>query len=204
MNNLEKFIINPTNEFHVLRHFKYVDSSYKKSLIDKPYWYYDYAQKKFIASTISQVDIENALTTISTKFDKDVVGIETPKKLLEIIRNKFQELLMENKIRWIDNLESKATSFTLDYQFEVGQINCINKDTISEKDRVQIKPALRSKCIGEDAVVVNTVSSIELASTKTIFVQIIETQQLPFYMITAFPDCSLSDNIPDENLVFVV
>ncbi|MBT89581.1 MAG: hypothetical protein CMN79_03715 [Spirochaetales bacterium] len=34
MNNLKKFIINPTNEFHILRHFQYVDDSYKKLLSD--------------------------------------------------------------------------------------------------------------------------------------------------------------------------
>ncbi len=204
MNNLEKFIINPTNEFHALRHFKYVNDSYKKTLIGQPYWYYDYSQKKFVSSKISQVDIENALKTIGTKFEKNIIGIESPKKLLEIIKNRFQELLSGNKICWIDNTEYKTAIFTFDYQSSVGLMNCLNRDTISEKDKARIKSVLRSNCAGENAVIVNTISDIELSSTKSIHVEIVETKQLPFYIITAFPDCSLSDDISDENLVFVV
>jgi hypothetical protein len=204
MNNLEKFIINPTNEFHVLRHFKYVHDSYKKTLFRQPYWYYDYSQKKFVSSTISQIDIENALKTIGTKFEKNITGVESPKKLLEIIKNRFQELLLDNKICWIDNIEYKIATFTIDCQFSVGQMNCLNKDNILEKDKARIKSVLRSKCAGENAVIVNTISKIELSSTKLIHVEIVETKQLPFYTITAYPDCSLSDDLPDENLVFVV
>ncbi|OGY88197.1 MAG: hypothetical protein A2233_04840 [Candidatus Kerfeldbacteria bacterium RIFOXYA2_FULL_38_24] len=204
MNKLEKFIINPTNEFHILRHFRYVDDYYKKTLIGQLYWFYDYGQKKFVSSKISQIDIENALKTIGTKFEKNIIGIESPKKPLEIIKNRFQELLSNNKIYWIDNLEYKTIAFTFDYQFFVGQMNCLNKDSILERDKNRIKPVLKSKCAGENAVIVNTISDIELSSTKSIHVEIVETKQLPFYTITAFPDCSLSDDIPDENIVFVV
>ena len=79
MNNLEKFIINPTNEFHVLRHFRYVDDSYKKTLIGQPYWYYNYSLKKFVSSKISQVDVENALKTIGTKFEKILLALNPQK-----------------------------------------------------------------------------------------------------------------------------
>jgi hypothetical protein len=204
MNNLGKFVINPTNEFHILRHFKYADDSYKKTLIGQPYWYYDYGKKKFISSKISQIDIENALKTIGAKFEKDIIGIESPKKLLEIIKDRFQELIVNNKICWIDSLEYKTTAFTFDYQFSVGQMNCLNRDSISEKDKARIKRVSRSKCAGENAVVVNTISDIKSSSTKSIHAEIVETKQLPFCTITAFPYCSLSDEIPDENLVFVV
>ncbi len=83
-------------------------------------------------------------------------------------------------------------------------MTCLNRDSISERDKYRIKSVLRSKCAGENTVTVNTISDIELASTKSIRVEIVETKQLPFYTITAFPDCSLSDDIPDENIVFVV
>jgi|GEM_PF-3324879 len=204
MNNLKKFIINPTNEFHILRHFKYIDDSYKKTLIGQPYWYYDYSQKKFISSNISQIDIENALKTIGTKFENNIIGIESPVKLLEIIKNRFHKLLSDNQISWIDNLEYRMTTFTFDYEFSVGRMNCLSRNTISKKDKERIKSVLRSKCTGESAVNVNTISDVELSSTKSIYVEIVETKQLPFYTITAFPDCSLSDDILDENLVFVV
>ncbi len=204
MNNLENSIINPTNEFHILRHFKYVDDFYKETLIGQPYWYYDYSKKKFVFSKISEVDIEYALKTIGTKFEKDINGIESPKKLLEIIEKRFQELSSDNNICWIDNIEHKTATFTFDYQFSVGQMNCIDRDDIPEKDKARIKSVMRSKCAGENAVIVNTVSGIELSSTKSIHVEIVETKQLPFYTITAFPNCSLPDDITDENLIFVV
>ena len=204
MNNLKKYIINPTNEFHVLRHFKYVDDSYKETLINQPYWYYNYDQKKFISSRISQIDIESALKIISTKFDKNTTGIENPRKLLKIIKHEFQKLLSTNKIYWIDNLENKVTTFTFDHKFSVGQMNCLAIDNISEKDKERIKRVSRSDCIGEDTITVNTISGIELFSTKTIRVEIVESKQLSFYTITAFPDCSISDNLSDNELVFVV
>jgi len=204
MNNLEKSIINPTNEFHILRHFKYVDDSYKETLIGQPYWYYDYSQKKFVFSKISEVDIEYALKTIGTKFEKGINGIESPKKLLEIIEERFQELSSDNNISWIDNITHKTAIFTFDYKLPVGKMNCLDRATIPEKDKARIKSVLRSKCTGENAVIVNLISDIELPSTKSIHVEIVETKQLPFYTITAFPDCSLPDDISDENLIFVV
>ena len=204
MNNSKKYIINPTNEFHILRHFKFVDDLYKETLIDHPYWYYDYSQKKFVSSKISQIDIESALTTIGTKFEKNITGIENPKKLLEIIKRKFQELLLANKIRWIDNLENRVATFTFDYIFHVGQMNCLPINNIREKDRERIKRISRSNCIGEKSIVVNTISEIELSSTKTIRVEIVDTKQLQFYTITAFPNCLISDNLSDDELVFVV
>lgn len=204
MNDLEKYIINPTNEFHVLRHFKYVDDSYKETLIGQPYWYYDYSQKKFVFSKISEFDIENALKTIGTKFEKCISGIESPKKLLEIIKNRFQELIFDNNICWIDNTEYKTTKFTFDYKLPVGEMNCLDRNTIAENDKVRIQSVLRSKCAGEKTVVVNSITDIELLPTKSIHVEIVETKQFPFYIITAFPNCSLPDDILDEDIIFVV
>lgn len=203
MNNLNKFTINPTNEFHVLRHFKFVENQYKETLIDQPYWYYDNTQKKFLYSKISKTDIENALKTIGTKFEKNIASIENPKKLLEVIRQKFQELKLANKIRWIDNAENKTTMFSFDYILPVGQMSCLSIDNISKKDKERIKQVFRSKCAGENKVIINTISGMKLSFTKTISVEMVETKQLPFYAITAYPDCQI-DDISDDKLVFVV
>lgn len=203
MNNLEKFAINPTNEFHILRHFKFVKNQYKKTLINQPYWYFDDTQKKFLCSRISKIDIENALKTIGTKFEKNIAGIENPKKLLGIIEQKFQELKLANKIRWIDNADNKTTIFAFDYILPVGQMSCLSIDNISKKDKVRIKRVLRSKCAGENEVIVNTISDTELSFTKTISAEMFKTKQLPFYVVTAYPDCQI-DDISDDKLVFVV
>jgi len=204
MNDLEKFIINSTNEFHLLRHYKFVDAAYEETLIDKPYWHFDHSQKQFVYSKILIADIEKALQTIGTKFDENIKGIENPKKLLEIIRNKFQELHSTDKIIWSDFLGFKTTTFAFDYKSTVGRKNCLNIDDIPNKEKSLIKQVPRSQCVGEDKIIINTISGIELSSTKAIRVKIVDTTQLPFFMVTAFPDCSLPDDLPDEKLVFVI
>lgn len=204
MKTINKFTINPTNEFHILRHYKYVDELYKKTLIGQPYWYYDHIQKKFLYSKITQTDIENALQTIGTKFDKDVRGIENPRKLLRLIKSSFQELSSLNKIDWNKNLGYKSTTFAIDYQSPVGQMNCLNLDDVSNIDRSRIRRIFRSKCSGENKIFVNTISNTKLSSTNTIHVEIVDTIQIPFFFITSFPDCAHVNDLPEEKLVFVI
>lgn len=206
MSNLEKFAINPTNEFHVLRHFEGVDEIYKKTLIGEDYWYYDYSQKKYLPSIISESDIECALKTTGTKFYKNIPGIENPKKLPELIKEKFAELDSKDEIHWTSENENRRTAFGFQYNAVVGEMNCLLIDNLTEKDRKNIKYVLRSNCIGEDNIMVQTVSGVELLSTNKIYVDIFETSQLPFYAITSFPDCSETINLftDDDNLVFVV
>ncbi|EKE21959.1 MAG: hypothetical protein ACD_7C00086G0011 [uncultured bacterium] len=206
MNKLEKLaIINPTNEFHILRHFAFVKDTYKKSLINKHYWYWDYSQEKFIAAYISPDDIKYALETIGTKFYKNIVGIENPRKLLKLIKEKFRELDLKNEIRWVDEEERSLTSFSFEYDCPVGDMNCISIDKLSVEDRKRTKAALRSKCVGEDNIMINIVSEIELQSTRMICVEIVETKQLPFFAITAFPACSVNNNSAgDDDIVFMI
>jgi len=204
MNNPGKLIINPTNEFHVLRHFKFVDDLYKQTLLNKLYWYYDYNQKQFVSSKITKTDIENALQTIGTKFDKNITGIENPKELLEVIKDEFKNLILTNKINWVDNFEYKTFTFSFNYKLPVGQQNCLPINSITEQDRIRIRPALRSNCLGEDGVKVNAISRIELQFTNAICVEIIETKQFDFYTITAYPDCLVSPDLSLNELVFVV
>ncbi|MDP1760442.1 MAG: hypothetical protein Q8L01_03305 [Candidatus Woesebacteria bacterium] len=208
MDNLKKFIINSTNEFHILRHYKFVDNSYKETLISKPYWYYDYSQKKYISSNISKNDVECALETIGTKFYENIKGIENPKKLLELIEKEFIKLISKDKIHWTLGGENKVTKFSINFDSAVGMINVLSINSLSNNDKKNIKSIPRSKCTGENNVIVNTISGIELGYTNMIYVEIIETTQLPFYIMTAFPDCSSLDSsindISDDDLVFIV
>lgn len=208
MDNLEKFVINPTNEFHILRHFESVDNSYKKSLLNKPYWYYDYFQKEFISSHISNDDIEFALETIGTKFYSNIPEISNSKKLLELIREKLVELNIDNKICWVSDGKNKRFNFTFEYPAAVGGINVLAMSSLNSDNRKNIKTVARSKCKGENMIEVNTISEIELPSTNKIRVEVLETTQLPFYFVTAFPDCSsysnTINNLQDEDIVFVV
>ncbi|EKE11787.1 MAG: hypothetical protein ACD_15C00026G0006 [uncultured bacterium] len=203
MDIIDKFQINPTNEFHILRHFEFVDDAYKKTLIGKPYWYYDYSKKKFIASHISKNDVEHALETIGTKFYKNIPGIENPKKILELIREKFMTFNLNNEAHWTAEKEDKHFVFTFEYDFAVGDKNVVSIKSLADDDKKNVKKVFRSKCAGESNIAVNTVSGIELQSANMIYVEIFETKQLPFFVITSFPDC-LASAIPDDELVFVV
>ncbi|HCU01478.1 TPA: hypothetical protein DIC62_01605 [Candidatus Nomurabacteria bacterium] len=200
---MDKFAINPTNEFHILRHFEFVEDEYKKSLTGKLCRYWDYSQEKYIDSYISQDDIECALETIGTKFFKNIEGIENPKKLLELIKEKFTGLNVKNELRWIADKERRLTNFSFEYDCPVGDMNCLSIDKLSDEEQKNIKSVLRSKCVGENNIVVNITSGIELQSTMTIYVEIVETKQLPFFAITAFPDCSANNN-SDDDIVFII
>ena len=204
MKALDRFAINSTNEFHILRHFEFVDDFYKASLINKHYWFYDYLQKKYVSSHISRDDIEYALETIGTKFDKNITGIENPKKLLELIREKYTELIASNKVDWIPENERKLFVFTFEYNFTVGKMNCLSMVNLSAGDKKNIKPTPRSRCIGESDVIVNTITGIKLQATKMIYVEIVELEQLSFFAITSFPDCSANNIPPNDEIVFAL
>lgn len=191
--------INPTNEFHVLRHFSHVDDAYKETLIGESYRYYDYARKKYRESVITEADIENALETIGTKFFEDVAGIENPRKLLELVGEKFPVSDGEDKMEWTADGEGKTASFSFAYGASVGLINALPKQAFSADE---IKRVKRSRCPGEDDVWVETVSGTELKPTDKIHVEITDTPLLPFCAVTAFPDCAVDDP-EDDGIVFV-
>lgn len=204
MNILDKFEINSTNEFHILRHFEFVDDAYKKTLINKPYWYYDYSQKKYVSSYISQNDIECALETIGTKFYKNIFGIENPKKLLELIKEKFSGLVSRNEVGWNIENEKKVCAFSFEYDATVGKMNCLAINKLTEDEKKKVKVVARSKCAGENNIVVNIISGADVVDTSMIYVEIVEIEQLPFFVITAFPDCSANSISSDDDVVFVV
>ena len=201
---LEKLAINPTNEFHILRHFESVDNSYKETLLGMQYWYYGYEQKKFISSYITKEEILYATKTIGTKFYNNITEINNPKKLLDLIKEKYIELNSKKEIYWRMENERMVADFSINYRQPIGEMNCLSINKIGNKDKGSIKSVFRSKCAGENNVNVNTISGIKLSTTNVIYVEIVEVKQLPFFVITAFPDCSANNNSPDDAIVFVV
>ncbi len=196
-------IINPTNEFHLLRHFSSVDNSYKKTLENKPYWYYDYPQQTFLESTIATDEIEHALSTLGTKFSSNISGIENPNKLLCLIYTKILEAERNNQLSWIQGEKRDTASFVIDYPSEVGMMNAFPKKSLNPVALERVKNVPRSKCQGENEEMVDTISGIELRPTNMIYVEVVKMDQLPFYAITAFPDCS-ANNLSDDEIVFVI
>lgn len=192
LDDLDKFEINPTNEFHVLRHFSSVDSEYSKTLIGQEYFYYDYAKKQFVKSIISQKDIQSALQTMGTKFFQNIKGIENPKKLLNFIKEKLK-LEIENKnISWTLQEKNKTASFTIRYNKKIGDKNLIPISDLSIQEKTRIKTMPRSEHKGEESLLINTITGVKIQSVDIIAVEIVQTDEFPFYFITSYPKSNQS------------
>jgi len=135
LNDLYKVEINATNEFHILRHFSYVDPEYSKSLIGKNYFYYDYAKNKFVKSIISSEDVQYALNTKGTKFFENIKGIENPKKLLSLIKEKLKLKIESGSISWIPQEKNRIATFSIQYNEKVGEENLIPISSLVSKKK---------------------------------------------------------------------
>jgi hypothetical protein len=125
------------------------------------------------------------------------------KKLLHVIQEKFLEMIQKDEITWIKGEKRKITSFQIEYFSNVGLMNVVSKKSLNEENGEKIKKIHRSQCLGESDILVDIISGIELLPTKIIYVEIIETKEFPFCVVTAFPNC-LADNLLDDEIVFVV
>ena len=190
----EKPYINPSNEFHILRHFTHVSEEYKIHLIGKEYWYYDYSEEKYMLWIITKEDIGNALATIGTKFQRDIPWIDSPKEILDIIYKRIVSFIPEEE----------QFSYTFEYTVPIWYINCIDRKNLSEEEKMTIKRVRRGNCKWENWIQVNTLSGKQQVMTNSIYVSIIQVENVPFPLVTAFPYCNLDDSIPDEDLVFLV
>jgi len=194
----------PTNQYHLLRHYKNVSDKYTNLLIGKPCFYYDYTVQDFKNSTISTQDIHHALQTIGTKFAQDIPGIETPKKLLEIIESHFKNLQENQQITWQQEQDYQCTSFIFEYSHPVGNINCLAIESLTMQQKARIKQVTRSQCKGESTVLVNTIQDIPTKTTNKICVQITMSNESPFLFISAYPCCDLPSGLSLSELVFVI
>ena len=210
LSDLDKVEINPTNEFHILRHFSFVDPKYSKTLIGQKYFYYDYAKNKFVKSIISSEDIDFALQTIGTKFFSNINGIEDPKKLLKFIKEKLKPEIENKNIIWTLQGKNKTANFTIRYNKKIGDKNLIPISDLSIQDQKRIRQVPRSKHKGEESLLINTVTDVKMQSVDIISVEIVENNEFPFYFITAYPKSNQSGTEPDDkqnfwdNYVFVI
>ena len=188
MKNIE---INPTTEFHILRHFLKVSQEYKDSLIGKDHFYFDYSANTFKSSTISEEDVNSALVSFGGKFLEDLTGISSPTDILQLCKVEFN-------LRYPDRISSSETkhyNFEVTYSDNLGLQNFleISKLTLEEKSKIQKIP--RSKLVGEGSIIVNVLDSDRLLnSTKIIAVEVVDTPELPFLWVTAHPVNHLNIN----------
>jgi len=183
---MNKFQINITNQYHILRHFNYVDNQYIKNLIGKEYYYYSHNLQSFRGAEIDLKSIEDALKTKGSKFLKNIKLLETPRKLLILIKNEW-DLLREKEITWQTNSLGRSFSFIINYSEAVGYKDLISIEDLTSAERKRINTFPRSNHEGEKSVLIKTISGVEKKLINTIEVGILDTMELPFYLITAYP-----------------
>lgn len=201
---MNKIIINPTTEFHVLRHFSQASAEYTQTLINQEYYYWDYQNQLMKKSIISHQDIEYALDTYGSKFNGNSPDIQTPYTLLKY-------LSCHDKI--IDSLSQiqmcKYLYVELEYPDFVGNSNLCLKSDLNHEDIKNISKVSRSKLPGEDTVIINTIEKGSYTTlTSTIGVEIVLVESLPFLWVTAFPlvkpHMSIDPDVPFWEQVVVI
>lgn len=196
---MNKFnIINPTNEIHILRHFKNVSEEYKKSIINKKYFRLN-IEGNFIEDSINEEVIQNALNTKGSKFFENINGILNPKDVLTIIRKELERSIKE-RVYWESKNTQRHFSFLVEYRRPVGYKNLVEINTLNEIDRQKVQKVRRGREGPDAEVFVNIVKTKNIEAINTIEVGISEFPELPFYFVTAFPgDLSYAPDFPSND-----
>jgi len=174
-----------TNQYHLLRHYVSCSKEYLQTLIGKKYQYYDYQSGQFVASIITQKDLEVAFRTRGSKFFTDVPGIENPKALIEVIKVQIKKLKL-----------SKPGAFIFEYPVAVGEANLVTIETLGEKQKQQIVKVPRSNQGGDSQVIIQTISGIVKKPTKKIVVELTIVDK--HLNVTAYPGEELSPDFSDQ------
>lgn len=186
----ESFAANPSNAYHMLRHFDDIDPDYCTSLIGKPYRNFDYVYKKFYQDTISQQDIEYALNTIGGGFDGTAQGIENPSKLITRCKAQIQKKIADKPTQRSRASDGWKTEFTLYYPTIVWELVIRIKSELSSEDIARIITQPRSQHPSEQHSIVQTLSGIPKEQTDYLHIWIHDVSYLPFYFLSIFPTLS--------------
>lgn len=184
--DLLKFTINPSFEMHILRHYASVSDDYKKELLGKEYFYFDYKSKTFKKSKITFDKIEIALSTKGTKFESNIEGIETPKKLLNWARAEIFNLVGKDELYLIEKGNELKIMIELTYPKYVGEINVLKLKDLSSGQKLSVKRVNRSEGV-DSALLINTISDLPTIKTKSIAFLLHGVPELEFYFGTAYP-----------------
>lgn len=204
LEEIERFEINISNEYHILRHFSHVESNYTESIIGKQYKYYHYWKNHFKSSKIELTDIHLAYNTIGSKFFTNVPWLENPKKVLKLVKSKFLELIKKNVLYWQESGLDQIVSFSFDYWIYVGEKDVILMKELKDTDRKKVIKVQRSNHPGEEDLEVNTLKGFKKNKTSYINVEITKTKYLPFLFVSAYPRWTSLNISESDEIVFLV
>ncbi|MDP2631026.1 MAG: hypothetical protein Q8P56_06515 [Candidatus Uhrbacteria bacterium] len=186
---------NPTNEYHILRHYSDMPKAYTDSLVGKEYEYYNYETRGFTSSIISQDDIQTAFQTKGSKFYNDVSGLENPHKIIEYIKEELRARIGQGNMFWICKPTFDFLIFSITYSENVGDKDFVTVDSLSHEQQARIKMVPRST---REEVMFRTVSGVAKMSTNRFVVEIHHFPGKQFAYMTAYPG-EVGPPFPDSN-----
>jgi len=187
LSELQHFCTNPSNEYHIVRHYTKVDTSYKTMLADNDYWYYHHGQQIFLEWKITYEDIELALQTRGWSFYPNVAWIETPKKLINLAKYKLEERIRNWSLYRELREKDRMVFFDFDYWSIVWEENVCLYNNLTEIEKSELKVVSRSSHVSEKDSYIKVTHRGNKVQTTYITVQIHDTWVLPFYFLTAYP-----------------
>jgi hypothetical protein len=163
-------------------------------LVGKEYYYHNNETNRFETGIISLTDIKDALQTKGSKFFDNILGIEDPKKLLLIINKEFKS---KNK-KWKTCSNGKYMGFLIEYFEPVGYKNLVSVNSLTSEEKKKIKKVARGQ--KEASIIIYEVSNIEMKKLNTIEVGVLDTEELPFLLVTAYPgDLTKTMDFPSKS-----
>ncbi len=196
--DLDLIVANPTNEYHVLRHYPRLPESYSNMLVGEKYEYFDYRQRKFLSSIISRKDIEIAYQTKGTKFYPRVSGIENPRALIGFIKAGLQKLISAKSMTWIQKPQYDTLMLTMMYHEFVGNQDLVPIHTLPRKLRSKVQTISRGNHEGERSIMIKTITDVPKIPTRCISVEINLMPRQPRAFLTAYPG-ALAPGFPTPN-----
>ena len=99
---------------------------------------------------------------------------------------KFQNF-KDNEIIWEIINNKKFFTFIIQFNQPVGFKNLIPIESLTEEQKSTIKIEPRSNKIGEKEIMIKTITGIKAKPISTIEVGLLDTEELPFYFVNAYP-----------------
>lgn len=193
--DLDCVVANPTNEFHLLRHFMRTTKEYERTLLGQPYEYYDPETKVFKSSTLVEHDLAAAYQTTGTKFYPGVSGLETPRRLITLIRHELSKRVVRRDMHWIVSPHRQVLQLSLSCPEAVGDQDLVVIEDLPVASRERVQRVVRGGHAGERATMIQTVTGIAKQSTRNIAVEIQLVRGRSTAFLTAYPG-ELSPSFP--------
>lgn len=175
---------NPTNEYHILRHYSHVSDEYVKGLIGQEYEYYDPATQGFVSSVITEKDIDLAYQTRGSKFYSGVRGIENPRELITLIKKELRVRIARGDMFWMCKPAYDFLTFSIEYPEYVGDKDFVAVDSLSREQQARIRMVPRST---REGIMFRVVSGVEKFPTHRFVVEIHHFPGKQFAYITGYP-----------------